>query len=406
MVNDRAATAFARDVGVPQRVSFEEGQSEEGDLAAMMSLDLVWSTRLGSNITPGQLAPSLSTPTSSSLPTSSLRTRTEAGAPQQFVFFPDPGSEVPRHHGAELFDPVAFRQVTNNPDWEHIHRPVMLDLMHQAMATTVRVYRQLRLKPETPWPAPTRSAAPRPSFRPGMVRVRLPRSPLSVANGWLPAFRTGGFFIAVGSMTLLLVIVASRASHILAANQRARAEVTPSHNQSKPPEPAPLAVSTSAFTPLSDRSMADLAATSGLGTSAWAIVPAPVTPADTPVPPPRVLDEPAPPRELSARRPKLAATDGERAPVRIAPVSIVAESTTVGTLVVDSEPSGAIVSINGVTHGNTPLEIENLSVGTRVVRIELPGYERWSWAVNVVANKRTPVTVKLQPESRRIGASN
>jgi hypothetical protein len=75
-------------------------------------------------------------------------------------------------------------------------------------------------------------------------------------------------------------------------------------------------------------------------------------------------------------------------------------------LVVASEPAGAAVSINGVTHGYTPLKIENLAVGTRVVRIDLAGYERWSWAVNVVANKRTPVTVRLQPEARRIGASN
>ena len=71
-----------------------------------------------------------------------------------------------------------------------------------------------------------------------------------------------------------------------------------------------------------------------------------------------------------------------------------------------SEPSGAEVSINGVRHGHTPLKIENVVAGTRVVRLELPGYARWSWAVTVVANKRTPVTVKLQPDARRLGASN
>ena len=71
-----------------------------------------------------------------------------------------------------------------------------------------------------------------------------------------------------------------------------------------------------------------------------------------------------------------------------------------------SEPSGAEVSINGVTHGHTPLKIENVVAGTRVVRLELPGYARWSWAVTVVANKRTPVTVKLQPDGRRLGVSN
>jgi hypothetical protein len=69
-----------------------------------------------------------------------------------------------------------------------------------------------------------------------------------------------------------------------------------------------------------------------------------------------------------------------------------------GALLVRSEPKGAQVSINGVVHGRTPLVIRGLDAGSRVVRLDLPGYERWSWAVGVVANKQTPVTVKLQPE--------
>jgi hypothetical protein len=74
----------------------------------------------------------------------------------------------------------------------------------------------------------------------------------------------------------------------------------------------------------------------------------------------------------------------------------------VGTLLVDSKPSGAEVWINGVPHGRTPLKVSALPVGSRVIRLELPGYERWSWAVNVVANQRTPLRVKLQPERRRM----
>jgi hypothetical protein len=73
----------------------------------------------------------------------------------------------------------------------------------------------------------------------------------------------------------------------------------------------------------------------------------------------------------------------------------------VGSLLVNSEPSGAEVLINGVSHGRTPLRVSALPVGSSVVRLELPGYERWSWAVNVAANKRTPLRVKLQPDSRR-----
>ena len=74
-----------------------------------------------------------------------------------------------------------------------------------------------------------------------------------------------------------------------------------------------------------------------------------------------------------------------------------------GALLVRSEPQGAVVSINGVVHGRTPLVIRDLGAGSRVVRLDLAGYERWSWAVGVVANRRTPVTVKLQPEPRGAG---
>lgn len=74
----------------------------------------------------------------------------------------------------------------------------------------------------------------------------------------------------------------------------------------------------------------------------------------------------------------------------------------VGSLLVDSNPSGADVWINGVSHGRTPLRVSAVPVGSRVVRLELPGYEPWSWAVNIAANKRTPLRVKLQPENRRV----
>jgi hypothetical protein len=47
------------------------------------------------------------------------------------------------------------------------------------------------------------------------------------------------------------------------------------------------------------------------------------------------------------------------------------------------------------------LSVASLPVGSRVVRVELAGYEPWSWAVTIVANKRTPLQVKLQPERRR-----
>jgi hypothetical protein len=70
----------------------------------------------------------------------------------------------------------------------------------------------------------------------------------------------------------------------------------------------------------------------------------------------------------------------------------------VGSLLVTSEPEGADVSVDGVPEGRTPLAIPNLHIGSRVVRVELPGHQRWSWAVSVVANRRTPIAVRLLPE--------
>jgi hypothetical protein len=96
--------------------------------------------------------------------------------------------------------------------------------------------------------------------------------------------------------------------------------------------------------------------------------------------------------------PGSAVRERQEPPARPAAEARVAKVRVSGALLVRSEPKGAQVSINGVVHGRTPLVIRGLDAGSRVVRLDLPGYERWSWAVGVVANKQTPVTVKLQPE--------
>jgi hypothetical protein len=69
-----------------------------------------------------------------------------------------------------------------------------------------------------------------------------------------------------------------------------------------------------------------------------------------------------------------------------------------GSVSFRSEPAGAQVSINGQEVGSTPLALDNLSVGSRAVRIEAPGYQAWSSAVQVVANRQTRITVQLEPE--------
>ena len=151
-----------------------------------------------------------------------------------------------------------------------------------------------------------------------------------------------------------------------------------------------------------------------------------VATADVPVraavPPPdtttHVVDAPAP---ASAPKAPIGTSGAERAAKSDAPVKSVdkaagaevvrgteavstdsaSRSSVRGALRVTSDPVGAQVSINGVPHGRTPLTIRGLQAGSRVLRLDLAGYERWSWGVSVVANRQTPVMVKLHPEPRK-----
>lgn len=68
-----------------------------------------------------------------------------------------------------------------------------------------------------------------------------------------------------------------------------------------------------------------------------------------------------------------------------------------GSMTIASTPPAARVFVNGRHVGVTPLELRELPVGSRAVRVEADGYAPWSSAVRVVANQRTNVTVKLAP---------
>jgi hypothetical protein len=69
----------------------------------------------------------------------------------------------------------------------------------------------------------------------------------------------------------------------------------------------------------------------------------------------------------------------------------------IGVLAVTSVPTGAAVFINQQHVGETPLQLTRLRAGSHVIRIEHEGYERWTTAVLVPADKRTRVSAKLQP---------
>jgi len=72
-----------------------------------------------------------------------------------------------------------------------------------------------------------------------------------------------------------------------------------------------------------------------------------------------------------------------------------------GSLVIDSDPRGARVSLNGQFVGSTPILLENLPAGSCVVRVESDGYEPWSTAARVIANRKNRVSAALQRGSNQ-----
>ena len=74
-------------------------------------------------------------------------------------------------------------------------------------------------------------------------------------------------------------------------------------------------------------------------------------------------------------------------------------SSMLGTLRIASAPKGAKVTIDGVPRGVSPLSVARLRAGNRIVRLELDGYRRWSWAVYVSPSRQTRVNVSLVPDS-------
>jgi hypothetical protein len=67
-----------------------------------------------------------------------------------------------------------------------------------------------------------------------------------------------------------------------------------------------------------------------------------------------------------------------------------------GSLAIDSDPQGARVSVDGQFVGSTPIVLKDLPAGSCVVRVESDGYELWSAAARVVADRQSRVSATLQ----------
>src|SRR4029077_13162679 len=68
----------------------------------------------------------------------------------------------------------------------------------------------------------------------------------------------------------------------------------------------------------------------------------------------------------------------------------------VGALTIDSAPAGSAVFVDRQLVGKTPLQLTRLRAGSHVVRIERDGYDRWTTAILVAADKQTRVSARLQ----------
>jgi len=69
---------------------------------------------------------------------------------------------------------------------------------------------------------------------------------------------------------------------------------------------------------------------------------------------------------------------------------------TTGSLLVDSRPAGAEVTIDGRAVGVTPTTIDDLSPGEHRVVLQIPGFNLWATTAQVKAGSRTRVAASLE----------
>ncbi len=109
-----------------------------------------------------------------------------------------------------------------------------------------------------------------------------------------------------------------------------------------------------------------------------------------------VLTRARPSRSFDVR---LAAAATSVAVPRSAPASASAAGSrsgaTTGSLLIESRPAGAAVSVGGQPRGVTPLTIEGLAPGDYRVGLSLAGYQSFATTVRVVAGERTRAAASL-----------
>jgi len=97
-----------------------------------------------------------------------------------------------------------------------------------------------------------------------------------------------------------------------------------------------------------------------------------------------------------AREPRVALKRTAPAAVPVAPKPSEVQSTEPGTLVIDSRPQGATVSVDGRAVGTTPITIGDVRAGNHSVQITRDGYRTWSASVDIKGGEQNRVTASLE----------
>ena len=70
---------------------------------------------------------------------------------------------------------------------------------------------------------------------------------------------------------------------------------------------------------------------------------------------------------------------------------------TAGALYVISSPNDAIVTLDGLYKGKTPITLNNLAASTHIIQLDLPGYYDWKSSVDVPAGGTKTISATLNP---------
>jgi hypothetical protein len=73
-----------------------------------------------------------------------------------------------------------------------------------------------------------------------------------------------------------------------------------------------------------------------------------------------------------------------------------AQTATTGSVLIETRPTGATVSIDGKVMGTAPMRVPELSAGSHSVRVSLAGHKTLTTTVVVRAGQQTPLKLSLE----------